>query len=347
MSDSPNSFAPPGESAYDLWVERSNMNGVLLSGVAYGILFTITFQTVLLFLKAPRKAIPWGLIAYMSVMFILASIGFGINANFNQKTYIDDRNFPGGPNTFTVEFYATTLNMVGFTAYTVMSWMADGLVLWRFTLIWSYNYWLSAFPGLMFLGSIASSITFIISIIQSEDTFWSTKSVQFGIAYWSLSIALNIILTLSITTRIWLVRRRLHNALSAQDSGMGVQNSRQYVSIVAMLIESAALYAVWSTVFLICYARNTPFQNILLPPLGQVQGIAPALILFRVAQGRAWSQKTANVTISSASGRNRSIPLSDLTHTANEAESRNVRQGLKINMTTDTITEWDEGKASV
>ncbi|KAJ6533374.1 hypothetical protein DFH09DRAFT_932689, partial [Mycena vulgaris] len=177
--------------------------------------------------------------------------------------------------------------------------------------------------------------------------FWSMKSVQFGIAYWSLSIALNIILTLSITTRIWLVRRRLHNALRAQNSGMGVQNSGQYVLIVAMLIEFAALYAVWSTVFLICYARNTPFQNILLPPLGQVQGIAPALILLRVAQGRAWSQKAANVTISSASEHNRSIHLSDLIVTANEAESQNVRQGLKINMKTDTITEWLGGKASV
>ncbi|KAJ7430357.1 hypothetical protein B0H11DRAFT_2374447 [Mycena galericulata] len=347
MSDSPNPYAPPGESTYDLWVEQSNMNGVLLSGVAYGcrilgILFVITFQTILLFLKAPKRAIPWGLIAYMSVMFILASIGFGINANFNQKTFIDDRNFPGGPNAFTVADYATTLNMVGFTAYTIMSWMADGLVLWRFTMIWNYNYWLTAFPGLMFLGSIGSSITFIISIIQSEDTFWATRSIQLGIAYWSLSIALNIILTLAITTRIWLVRRRLRNALS-----LGAQNSGQYVSIVAMLIESAALYAVWSTVFLICYARNTPFQNILLPPLGQVQGIAPALILFRVAQGRAWSHDTANVTMSSASGRNRSIPLSNLTATANEAESQNVRQGLKINMTSDTVTEWDEGKASV
>lgn len=78
-----------------------------------------------------------------------------------------------------------------------------------------------------------------------------------------------------------------------------------------------------------------------------IQGIAPALILFRVAQGRAWSQNTANVTISSASGRNRSIPLSDLTVTANGAESQNGRQGLKVNMTTDTITEWDAGKASV
>jgi hypothetical protein len=31
------SFAPPGESTYDLWVERSNLNGVLLSAVGYGL----------------------------------------------------------------------------------------------------------------------------------------------------------------------------------------------------------------------------------------------------------------------------------------------------------------------
>ncbi|KAF9008607.1 hypothetical protein BDZ89DRAFT_1078865 [Hymenopellis radicata] len=41
--------------------------------------------------------------------------------------------------------------------------------------------------------------------------------------------------------------------------------------------------------------RARKFQNLVLPPLGQVQGIAliaPVLILFRVAQGRAWSNKT-------------------------------------------------------
>ncbi|KAJ7493678.1 hypothetical protein FB451DRAFT_1122247 [Mycena latifolia] len=336
MSDS-TSFAPPGESAYDLWVERSNLNGVLLSGVAYGILFAVTFQTLLLFLQLPRPKIPWGLVSYISAMFILASIGFGTNAKFNQMTYIDDRNIPGGPNAFTIEFYSTPVNLISFTSYTVMSWLADGLVLWRFTMIWSYKYWLSVFPALMFLGSVASSIALVVSVAKSENTFWSEKSVQFGIAYWSLSISLNIILTLSIASRIWFVRHRIRKSL-------GSQHSSQYLSITAMLIESAALYATWGMVFLICYARNTPLQNILLPPLGQVQGIAPLLILFRLAQGRAWSQSTITATSNQISGRNRSIPLSELT--GNGEGSRDTEGGLKINMTTDTITQWDGNKSS-
>ncbi|KAJ7724801.1 hypothetical protein B0H16DRAFT_1585624 [Mycena metata] len=329
MADS-SSFAPPGESSLDLWIERSNLNGVLLSAVAYGILFTLTFQTLLIFLQLPRAKIPWGFVGYICAMFILASLGFGGNAKFNQMTFIDDRNIPGGPNAFTVEFYSTWVNMMSFAAYVLMSWLADGLVLWRFTLIWGWNYWISFFPTLIYLGAVGSSIALMRAIMSSTDlTFWGVKSVQFSIAYWSLSISLNVILTLAIACRIWLVRRRTRQSL-------GFQHSGQYVSVSAMLVESAALYSTWGLVFLICYARNTPLQNILLPPLGQVQGIAPVLILFRVAQGRAWSESTAANATSRYN--NRSIPLTTLT----SGESRGDDQ-LKISMTTVT-SQWEGDK---
>ncbi|KAJ7160006.1 hypothetical protein C8R43DRAFT_881741 [Mycena crocata] len=337
MSDT-GSFAPPGESAFDLWVEKSNLNGVLLSGVAYGVLFTISLQTLLLFFQLPRAKIPWGWVAYVSLMFTLASIGFGGNAKFNELTYIDNRNIPGGPNAYTVEFYSIPVNMMEFCAYVVMSWLADGLVLWRFTMIWGYNYWLAIFPGMMFLGSVASSIALVKAIISGSDTFWAEKSVQLGIAYWSLSISLNIILTTSIACRIWLVRRSIHKSL-------GAQHTKQYFTIAAMLVESAALYAIWGLAFLVCYARNTPMQNILLPPLGQVQGIAPVLILFRVAQGRAWSQTTAaTATTYTSTARSRSIPLTEMTISGNG--TRSTQEGLKVNMTTDTTIQWDGDKNS-
>ncbi|KAJ7493629.1 hypothetical protein FB451DRAFT_446806 [Mycena latifolia] len=303
------SFAPPNESPSDLWVERSNLNGVLLSAVGYGILFTVTSQTLHLFLRMPKGKVHWGWVIYVSVMFILASIGFGGNAKFNQMTFIDNRNFPGGPNAFTVEYYTAPVNMMAFAAYILMSWMADGLVLWRFTLICCSNYWFSAIPGLMLLGSIASSMAFIISVARSGDTFWSARAVEFGIAYWSLSIALNVILTLSIATRIWISRYRIRKLL-----GPDARHSSQYVSAAAMLIESAALYAIWSMGFLICYAHGTPLQNVLLPPLGQVQGIAPVLILFRVAQGRAWSLSTVSATLEGSGGGHQGLTFDPEVH---------------------------------
>ncbi|KAJ7100378.1 hypothetical protein C8R44DRAFT_859315 [Mycena epipterygia] len=283
------SFAPPGEDGADLWVERSNFDGNLVAGVGYGVLFTITVQTLILFLQLPWAKVPWGLVTYVSLMFTLASIGFAGNATFNQRVFIDDRDFPGGPNAFTGAYYSTWVNMMAFAAYIVMNWMASALVLWRFTMFWGNNYWLSLFPALMFLGSVASSLIFLLSIAIPTSPSLALLSRNFGIVYWSLSLSLNLLLSLSIATRILLIRRSITRAI-------GPQHSEQYVSIVAMLVESAAIYAVWGVFFLICFARNTALQNILVGMLGQVQGIAPVLIVFRVAQGRAWSQYTLHAT---------------------------------------------------
>ncbi|KAJ7697027.1 hypothetical protein B0H17DRAFT_1052646, partial [Mycena rosella] len=250
------SFAPPGESSFDLWVERSNLDGVLLAGVAYGILFILTVQTLIMFFGRAKVQRPWGLIAYVVVMFILGSLGLAGNAKFNEMTFIDDRNIPGGPNAFTSEFFTTPVNVMAFVAYIMMSWLADGLVLWRFTVIWNYKYWLAAVPALMYLGSVVSSILLIVATLKTDSEFWGNAAVQFGTAYWSLSIALNVTLTVAIVLRLWLVRRRARTVL-------GNQHARQYTSIAAMLIESAALYAVWSTVFLASYVRQSPLENIL------------------------------------------------------------------------------------
>lgn len=95
-------------------------------------------------------------------------------------------------------------------------------------------------------------------------SFWSLIVVKFSIAYWTLSISLNIILTLLISGRLLFFRNRI-------ESSLGAHHAKTYSSLVAMLVESAALYSVTGLIFIISYARNSPFQNIVLPPLGQIQ----------------------------------------------------------------------------
>lgn len=156
-------YAPPGLTAHDLWIEKSNLNGVVLAGVAYGtksipddenrsylcallgVFFVITLQTLLLFLRPTKGKISWPMIAYFFVMFSLSTIGFAGDVKFNQMTYIDNRNIPGGPNAFTAQYYHHWVNIMAFTSYVkfcllssnfdqrslryvVLSWVADGLV---------------------------------------------------------------------------------------------------------------------------------------------------------------------------------------------------------------------------
>ena len=44
-----------------------------------------------------------------------------------------------------------------------------------------------------------------------------------------------------------------------------------YTSVAAMLVESSSLYAVWSLVFIVVYAVNSPGQYVLLMTLCNVQ----------------------------------------------------------------------------
>lgn len=60
------------------------------------------------------KPVQWTWIAYISFMFTLATLGFAGNVKFNQLTYIDQRNIPGGPNAYTAKYYSIWVNMMSF-----------------------------------------------------------------------------------------------------------------------------------------------------------------------------------------------------------------------------------------
>jgi hypothetical protein len=102
------------------------------------------------------------------------------------------------------------------------------------------------------------------SISNSVHTFWDSVSTKFGIAYASLTLSLNIILTLMIAGRLLRMKSLVKSALGGQASSM-------YTSVSAILIESAALYSTWLTAFLISYSLNNPVQNLLLPTFAQIQ----------------------------------------------------------------------------
>ncbi|KAI9457569.1 hypothetical protein HD554DRAFT_2142283 [Boletus coccyginus] len=60
-----------------------------------------------------------------------------------------------------------------------------------------------------------------------------------------------------------------------------------------MLIESAALYATWSVVFIILYVMDNPGQYVMLLTLCNVQVICPVLIVYRVSRGLGWEETTS------------------------------------------------------
>lgn len=89
-------------------------------------------------------------------------------------------------------------------------------------------------------------------------SFYSALPMAFGTAYYALSIGMNVILTILITSKLILYRRRFHSA-GGNDAPVGF-----YTSLLTIFIESAGLYSIFAILFLVTYAVNNPINQIFL-----------------------------------------------------------------------------------
>ncbi|KAJ7048680.1 hypothetical protein C8F01DRAFT_1213631 [Mycena amicta] len=262
----------PDETPSQLWNERSILAGLFLGTVGFGVHLTLFVECVQA-LRARREGRRnRELLLFVCILFVLGNIGNATNIVFGQKTFIDDRNYPGGPNAFFVEQSTNWSAVVCNSVYIVNSWFQDALLVYRFWTIWGSNYYVVALPVLAFLSSMVLSAILIAELSQPGNTFWTTISVNLAIPYWSISISMTVILTTLIAGRLLFMRYRLQRL-------MGRNTPTPYVTLSAMLVESAMIYSINGLVFLISYGINSP-------------SIAPLLIVLRVARGHAWSGST-------------------------------------------------------
>ncbi|EPQ58308.1 hypothetical protein GLOTRDRAFT_72606, partial [Gloeophyllum trabeum ATCC 11539] len=228
-------------------------------------------------------------------MFILGTLFLASSSRVAQMTFIDDRNFPGGPVVWQEAAYSIPSNLLGNVTFTIANWLADALMIWRCYIVWTGRYvWpVIAIPCLMWMASFAMGTILLTQVSRPGLSLWSTSSINFALTYFSISLSLNILVTLFILVRLLLHRREMCKSL-------GEAYGKYYVAIAAILVESAALYAACSILFLVPYVLNHPLQFIFMQILSQVQIIAPLLVIVRVASGHGLTtaslQTDANIT---------------------------------------------------
>jgi len=287
-------WAPTDESAHDLYVERLWFYGFQLGLIGYGftlVLVGYAFKT-LYSLRHRQPRFAYSFMVYVFVMFVLGTIGNTGNMKWFELGYVGNREFPGGPAAYFAEDGSfDTANLVSLTAYVVATWMQDGFLLYRFLGVFGFKQYMAIVPVCVYLLSIIMSCFLLAEITQNGADFFSANTVNFALGYWAGSIATTLLLTTLIVGKLLHIRRQLRKAL-----GPSFDQKSTYVSISAMLIESASLYSAVAIAFIVLFSRNDPFQNIFLPLLGQVQIIAPLLIVVRVAQGRCFTQKSFEQT---------------------------------------------------
>ena len=199
------------------------------------------------------------------------------------------------------------------------------------------KYWAVAVPSLLYLASVGTcssppqfggdmvtnttNVALGIASIyyNSGMRYYTVTETNISTSYYSISLALNVILTLMVVIRLILHIRSVRNATGASDGSGGLHTAAS--TVVTMFIESYALYAVVLLTYTIPWALNSwvdiLFSGVLnavqvrvvltIPDAllalmsnhGCKQVIAPYLIILRVAKRRAITSESISGTAGS------------------------------------------------
>ncbi|EPQ51899.1 hypothetical protein GLOTRDRAFT_21904, partial [Gloeophyllum trabeum ATCC 11539] len=283
----------PNETHAQIYSEETFLQGALLASVGYGVVLTLyvfCMHLLVTGMNATNRRTNACFIVYVTVMFVLGTLFQASNSQFTQLAYVEDRDFPGGPAVYEEAMFYIPVDTMGNVAYVLSNWLADGLLMWRCMVICRASFipiWIiMALPCLLYAGSLSMGVCYLVQVSTPNSSAWVTTSVNFTLPYASLSFGLNIIITLVIVVRLLVSRRQLRRIL-------GRGHGTHYTSIMAMLVESAILYAAFSIFFLAPWAAGNALANICFQASGQVQIIAPFMIIARVALGKAWGADTS------------------------------------------------------
>lgn len=102
-------------------------------------------------------------------------------------------------------------------------------------------------------------------VSKPDCTIWGDDTINVGTSY-SISVSLNVLLTLMIVVRLILFKRDVRNAMSTPVKVGGLYNT-----VITMLVESSALYAVSFLLFIATWAAKNSVTYVFFPILAQAQ----------------------------------------------------------------------------
>ncbi|KAF9457968.1 hypothetical protein BDZ94DRAFT_1174596 [Collybia nuda] len=287
----------PHETDVQIFSEHTWLQGAFLGAVAYGMQVVLYSMSCYLLAKHRTKTNfkqNVGLTVYITIIFVLGTLYIAALLQFTQEAFIDGHDIPGGPDAYQKIMFSSPIDMLGNVNMVILSWMCDIINVWRCIVIYKGSrvpVWaVSAIPFAMYLASIALGILFLKQVGSGTETPWQAYGINYTSPYYAMSLALNILVTIMIVTRLLVYRHRINRV-------MGKSHGTHYTYLAAMIIESAAIYSTFSLLFLIPFAFKHPLSQLFLQALSPVQNVSTFLIIFRVAQGKGWSQESANATL--------------------------------------------------
>ncbi|KAF9068958.1 hypothetical protein BDP27DRAFT_1294411 [Rhodocollybia butyracea] len=289
----------PDEPESIIQVERFFLAGDLVAGAGYGIQVVLYYSCAMYLWNWRKQSFKsLFLLGYITLLISVSTIFVIVQARTVQLMYVDNRNYPGGPWPYFLATQNLAVNVMFDACLFVLTFLADTLMLWRCWVIWTASgkltaYLVTAFPALILLASFGKfkpsyPVMGTLWTLESSEpglSFYSRLPLAIGTSYYSISLGVNIILTILITGRLLVYRKQILRSMPAE-------HAKGYISLLTIIVESAAIYSICALLFLITYAVNNPANQIMLGISGAAQQIVSYLIIYRLADGRAWRTDT-------------------------------------------------------
>lgn len=157
--------------------------------------------------------------------------------------------------------------------------LADCVIIWRCWVVWGRQWWITVVPIICTMLTTAFSIIAIYQTVTS--TTFGAVGVDYATALYSTSLATTLYCTAVIVYRVVQVGRV---SRVGERSGAGI---RAYRGVIEILVESSALYCIATLFALVAYIRSGPASEFASAFWTSITGIAPTLIVGRVASGEA------------------------------------------------------------
>ncbi|PPR02747.1 hypothetical protein CVT26_009458 [Gymnopilus dilepis] len=264
--------------------EHSYYIGNFMGGILYGVELVV-YSMILhaLFRQGNKNSASSRRFCatYSTFMVLFTTIDVACNAIWGEQMWITYRNIPGG----VVQYIATRVSIwyetLGSSSVVCSVFLGDALLIYRTYLVYGRRRVSIALPIIAYVAAVGLAIQQLIVSGSPHGNFFGTESVKFAVSYYSITISLNILLTISICARLLQMSRRFTKSL-------GEENARVYTGAAAILVDSAAPYSVLGILYLIPFSMQNGLGILFGQLWSKMSGIAPLLIILRVVKGRAY-----------------------------------------------------------
>ncbi|KAF5381727.1 hypothetical protein D9615_005474 [Tricholomella constricta] len=257
--------------------EESKLISIFVQTLLYGAYTSIFAITCwVLIRRRPREQpINKTMLGIAITMFVFATMHIGVNYTRIIKAFVIFKDEPGGPGAFFNQLSEFT-QLFGSTIYVAQTLVGDSVVLLRCYLVWGKRLSIVAFPILLLFGSTVTGggILYSFAKVVPEAEIFVVELSQWIVAFFSMTLATNIICTVLVAYRIWIINRR---TISFSEHSLR--------PIMLLVIESGAIYSATLTTLLILYKTQSWFQYVLLDAVSPIVGLVFSMVIVRIGLG--------------------------------------------------------------